>query len=485
MESIPSPSARPAAIPAAHPPWWISVLDVLGLVLLLLTFRAIVGHGARYALTSEFYLSFTSWPRTLLWTVALLAFRHLLWRQVPWHVRVTGWGRTLLKAESFRAAWPPFVVSRLMVTAVAYFAVATVGFEPPRPWRALDNDVLDLFARWDAGWYHTIASIGYQPAPQFDPDEQSALAFFPGLPMLIRTTGLWLSLNRWHAGILVVVIAFLWGLTYVYRLAREDLPADQARASLLFLTFYPFAVCYSAILTESVFLLAAAGAFFHFRRGQLGRAGAFALFAGLLRPNGFLLSVPLALTALIPFARTRGWLPGRRASEARWIPLAARLAIATLPIVGMLMYATYVRSVTGDPFAWVKAQQAWGRSAAGVADIIDARRELIEMKGWSEYGRQYPAEIIEGAAALFALAAVVPISIRFGLPYGLFVAMSVLPPLISMGSVSLGRYTAPLFPIFLWLGASVPPHRRHYWIGVFAAGQALIAVMFFTWRAPY
>ena len=458
---------------------------MLCLVLLALALRAMVGRGARFALTSELHLSFTSWPRVLLWFVGLLTLRHVAWRRVAWHLRVIGWVRRLLASEAFRAAWPPFVVSRLLVVVVAYFAVATIGFDPAQPWRALNNDVLDLFARWDAGWYHSIASVGYQGGRGFNPEHQNALAFFPGFPILIRTTGIWLSLDRWHAAILIVVIAFLWGLTYLYRLARLDLPEDQARASLLFLAFYPFAVCYSAVLTESVFLLVATAAFFHFRRVQLRRAGAFALFAGLLRPNGFLLSVPLALTVLIPYARTRGWLRGARGSDPRWTTLAASLAVASLPVVGMLMYAAYVRSLTGDPFAWVKAQQAWGRATAEIVNVIDTRRELIGAQGWSVYAEQYPVEILEGSAAVFALVAVVPIILRFGLPYGLFVAMSVLPPLISMGSVSLGRYTAPLFPIFLWLGASVAPHRRPYWIGAFAAGQALIAVLFFTWRAPY
>ncbi len=50
--------------------------------------------------------------------------------------------------------------------------------------------------------------------------------------------------------------------------------------------------------------------------------------------------------------------------------------------------------------------------------------------------------------------------------------------------MSLGRYSAPLFPIFLWLGAVVPAAHRPYWIAVFGGGQALMAVLFFTWRPP-
>ncbi|HJR60683.1 MAG TPA: hypothetical protein VJ813_14830, partial [Vicinamibacterales bacterium] len=130
-------------------------------------------------------------------------------------------------------------------------------------------------------------------------------------------------------------------------------------------------------------------------------------------------------------------------------------------------------------------QQAWGRTTGEGLNVLEARNVMIESQGLLSYARAYPVELIEAVAAFFALAAVWPITRRFGLAYGIFVASAVLPPLISMGPVSLGRYTAPLFPIFLWLGAAVPEARRPYWIALFAAGQALVATLFFTWRPPY
>ena len=469
----------------SNPPWWISVLDALCLVLLGYAVSALLGHRVRIAIGPAL-LSLTSWPRLLLWTAAVLVVRHALWREVSWPAHVGAWARRFLGAEPFRAAWPVFLVSRAVVLLVGYIAVVTIGFDPPRPWRALDNTVLDLFARWDAGWYAGIAINGYHADHHFNPAHQNSIAFFPGLPALMVAVRHALNLNLWIAGIVVVTIAFLWALVNLYRLAREDMPADQARASLLFLTFYPFAVCYSAILTESLFLLAATGAFLYFRRQQLVKAGLFGIFAGIVRPNGFLLCVPLGLLALEPFARTRGWLanPGGERPQA-WGALALKLIVAALPVVSVAAYSAYIYSMTGDPFAWAKAQQGWGRQAGLIVDIASQRRELIATSGLSAYPGQQPTEMLELTAVVFGLAAVWPIVRRFGLAYGVFVLMAVLPPFITMGSVSLGRYTAPLFPIFLWLGAAVPERRRPYWIGAFAMGQALVAVLFYTWRPPY
>lgn len=451
----------------------MTALDIASLVLLAYTVRALDGRGVRITIDS-LQLSLGSWARLLAWTIAVIVVRQLLWREVPWHRRVGGWIRAALAAAPFRAAWPAALASRVLALSAGYIAVMTLGVKEPRPWRALDNDFLDLFARFDAGWYFSIAGNGYTPNHNFIPTSASAIAFFPGLPLLMRLVKTLLNVNLWIAGVVIVAIGFLWGLSYVYRIARLYMTEDQARAALIFLAFYPFAVCYSAILTESVFLLAAAGGFFHFQKDQLLRAGAFALLAGIVRPNGFLLAVPLGLLALLSFMRTR----------ARG-PLLARAAVCALPVLAMLAYSAHVYQLTGDPFAWAKAQQAWGRTSSAIPDIVSARSQLISERGVGKYLSDYPIEVFEALATFFGLAAVWPITRRFGIAYGLFVAMAILPPFLTMGPVSLGRYTAPLFPIFLWLGAAVPERRRPYWVALFAGGEALVAALFYTWHAPY
>ena len=467
-------------------PRWITALDVLCLVLLLMMLRAILGEGYRISLPGDLRISLRSWPRLAVWLAVLLSVRHLARHNPSWPARVMAWFRPAWQWEPLRAAWPPYVVSRCLALIAGYVSVVNMDPSLRPPTRALNNEVLNLYARFDAFWYTAIASRGYDVGLPFDPMRQSEIAFFPGLPLLMRGASVILDVDLWTAGIVIVTVAFLWALTYVYRLARLDLEPAEARASLACLAFYPFAICYSAVFTEALFLLCAAASFYHFRRDQYWKAGGFSLFLGLLRPNGFLVSIPLALMALLPFARSRGLLPGSRATDGEsWRRLSIRLTVSTLPVLGMLLYAGHVWTLTGNPFSFVEAQQAWGRRSVVIDDVIAHRATMIAHQGAAAYARYYSVEIMEGAAALFALVAVWPISRRFGVAYGLFVAMAVLPPLISMGTVSLGRYTAPLFPIFLWLGASVPADRRPYWFAGFAAGEALVASLFYTVRPPF
>ena len=51
-----------------------------------------------------------------------------------------------------------------------------------------------------------------------------------------------------------------------------------------------------------------------------------------------------------------------------------------------------------------------------------------------------------------ALALAVPITRRFGLAYGVFLLLMIVPPLFRGGFLSLGRLTSTLFPLFLYLG---------------------------------
>ncbi len=465
-------------------PRWVTALDILALLLLGMLLRSALGGGYRIRITPGIQVSMDSELRLLAWLTVLLVVRHLAWRIVPWHTHVIAWVRCAWAAETFRATWPAFVLSRLVVLSVGYVAVLTIGFDPSPPWRDEGNLMLDLHARWDAGWYFRIAREGYPS--HFNAERANPIAFFPALPIMMRGVSHLLAIGLLPAAVLIITSAFFWALTYVYRLAREVMTADEARAGILFLTFYPFAVAYSAVLTESIFLLAAAGAIYHFRRSELVKAGIFGLLAGLVRPNGFLLCVPLGLFVLLPL------LPRGRTSlrdgitRIGWPSLLAHLATAALPVVGMLIYAAYVYTLTGDGFAWMKAQQAWGRGATAGLDLAAERwGMMMQRNGVSGYIRRYPIELFEAAAAFFGLAAVWPIIRRFGLAYGVFVAMAILPPLITMGSTSLGRYTAPLFPIFFWLGVAVPKERRPYWLAAFATGQALVAVLFYTWRPPY
>jgi hypothetical protein len=63
-----------------------------------------------------------------------------------------------------------------------------------------------------------------------------------------------------------------------------------------------------------------------------------------------------------------------------------------------------------------------------------------------------------------------------------FILINMLPALASGGLLSAGRFSAVMFPAFLWLASAVPVRHRPGWIAAFAALQAFNAALFYTWR---
>jgi hypothetical protein len=96
-----------------------------------------------------------------------------------------------------------------------------------------------------------------------------------------------------------------------------------------------------------------------------------------------------------------------------------------------------------------------------------------------------PIDVVNNCAALFAVLAIWPVFRRLGLALALFVAVNVIPPLLSGTTLSVARLTSTLFPLFIWLAMCVRGERRASLVGAFAVLQGFFAVLFFTWRRFY
>ncbi len=476
-----SRSDAPCVLPA-----WARAADILALTLLVLVVCNVLFGGVRFWL-GPVRLSLTSlWlPGAAL--VCAVAIRHLrvpspsLAARVmqPWRVRD---GRMLA------AVAPVWLTTRLLVIAVGFIAVAAVGTpETGSPFRVSDAPLANLAARWDSGWYLGIAVEGYQWNPRSGTDRQQNVAFFPAFPLLMRVGGALLGARATDrgpthvrvsraqraaerlagrtllAGWLLALAASFAALCALYRWAAIMVGAAAARRAAVLLSVYPFAFFFSTAYTESFFLLGSILAFTAVGQGRPLAAGGWGLFVGLLRPNGFLLAIPLAVLA----ARGR--------SARLW-------AAAAAPGVGMLLYAGYVWWLTGSPFTWARAHAAWGRTPLTWAGAVLGPIETLRAEGIVGYVYAAPIDVLNGAAFVLAVALLPVVWRRLGPAPTLFVLVNIVPPLVAGGLMSMGRITATLFPLFVALALVVP--ARH--LAAISAGMALVqglaAALFFTWR---
>lgn len=398
-------------------------------------------------------------------------------------------------SQALRGAWGVFWPTRLGVLLVAVFAALSFGpatgglagenavkFDEPALTGALADPLLQPLARWDAVWYLRIAESGYGGS-------EARAAFFPLYPLLVR--GLATPFGASPAALLaaayaVALAAFLVALTLLYRLVALELGRPLARPALLLLCAFPFAVYFGAPYSESLFLALAVGAFYAARTGRWALAGACATGAAATRSAGVLLMLPL----LILWWGSRE----RRPRDAGWILLAP---------LGLAAYALFLGLAEGDAWRFLDVQDAWSRELAvplagawdGLGAAVDGARQLFSGQRDVVYFEQAAGDPYRIAAInlmlfgslVFAVVACVGIFRRLPAAYGAWVAGSlVLPlslPVAPQPLMSLPRFLAVLFPIFMWLALWSEERRATDRVAAASAlGLGLVTAQFATWH---
>jgi hypothetical protein len=448
-------------------PLWVRALDAVSLVLLGLAVLLAVGDGVRLD-AGAFRISITSGVRVAIWAAILIAVRHALYRTPTLSTRVVRWTRASAGRGDVLVALRLLLATRLPLILIGLLAVATIGLgEEARP-GAYADPWLNLPARWDAVWYSDIAALGYR----WDGDwtRQQNVVFFPAFPMAARWVARPLGMHVLYAGWLISLAAFTWAIVLFVRLARTLVNDRDAVDAAWLLATYPFAVYFSAAYSESLFLLAMCGLFLSAHEKRCGEAALWGLAAGLTRPNGWLLAAPLALLM---------WQRHRPANVREWLRAGA---VVAAPIAGVLLFTFYLHLRFADGFAWLRGQAAWGRTFRGLHVLAAERIEYMLAYGVSGYLTDFPTDALNTGAAILALAVLIPVTKRLGMVYGALVTVLVLPPLLVGGTLSFGRLTSILFPVFVWLVTVVPVRHRAAVMIVFAALQGFAATLFFTWR---
>lgn len=361
--------------------------------------------------------------------------------------------------------------TRLPILLLGAIAVTIVGTIPAPTaealWRVSANELVNLQARWDTDFYHQIATVGYR----WDPSAflHQNVVFFPLYPLLMRWGGALLGGHPLLAGTVISLAAFAGAIALLYRMTVLELGEEKAWPVILLLSTYPFALFYSVVYTESLFLFLTVGAFYAMRRRYLLLAALAGFAAGLTRPNGFWLAVPLLWLA------TRG-AEGRGGRGGRDVPA---ILAALAPLAGVAIFSAYLSVRFGDALAWMHGQAAWGMPLLGRGPAPDPVRTAEDLRLKASEVIVYAGDI---TAFFLAATSILPVARRVGAAYGLWIAINIFPPVAAHLFISLGRFTSVLFPLFFWL-ALVVPRRRVAWLaGVFAVCQAILAVCFFLWR---
>jgi len=335
-----------------------------------------------------------------------------------------------------------YALARAFSAALILVSAAHQG---PTPWAGEHPSYAEttgLF--WDAGWYHRIADEGYPDELPRDDNgyvQQSAWAFFPLYPMLVRGLMAVTSLG-WE--VVAPTTSLLLGaaaMLVVHRAVVHGAPRACAAwpglplATVVLTSVFPTSAVLQVAYTEALaLLLVAAALLLLVRRHYLATAGVLVLL-GLTRAVALPMAVVVGVHLLVRWVGARR---GREPLPAR--DLAAIVGLGVVAVVSGFLWPAVCGWATGEPEGYLRTQEAW----RGV-------RAVTPFGGWD-----YVLQFWFGGAAWWVLAAavafvvtllVVPAARRLGpelhtwpAAYLLYLAAAIEP-----GS-SLARFLVLAFP---------------------------------------
>lgn len=316
-----------------------------------------------------------------------------------------------------------------------------------------EGRLLDQWASWDGMWYRHIANQGYVVRAH-----QGSPAYFPLYPVLIHYTKPIFS-GAIPAGFFVSNLSLLIALIYLYRLTELEFGnRPTAQRAVLYIAIAPTAFYFSALYTESLYLMLSVIAFYYARRGNWLLASFAGAFLSATRIIGILILGAVGLEWL----RAHGWTLATARTRQAWVNLwngikrdwLSLVTLAWIPF-GLLAYMAYLNYEFGDPFYFrTVLADVFDRSPQSLIDV--AILEINTFVGALINGRvawndpRIISWYYNFGTLIVTLVMSVIVWLRLGAVYGAYTLLVILLP-FSGGSVSMPRYVVIAFPLFMLL----------------------------------
>lgn len=337
------------------------------------------------------------------------------------------------------------------------------------------------WARWDSSWYIRISEEGYTYVPGSTLTIENEVAFFPLYPLLLRIGSLLIS-NRLLVGLIISNVCFLSALILLYRLTEAYFDSNVATRSVLYIAIFPTSFFFSAVYTESLFLLLSVLTAWFAYKHQWKWAALSGAFASATRAQGVLLVSIVALE----WAKVHGWQLTNIHRWETWTKLVNGIrtdfssfaSIILLPS-GLLIYMIYLQSTFGNAFAFNDALRAWGRQTVGPFTAI-ASALTLTLSNQFELSVLPYYRILEIVVFFVCLMLSFWVYRRIGISYAVYCIASVW---VSASGRIEGqmRYCLVLFPLFMILAAYAKPRFNMFYASFCVILLPLFAFFFTNW----
>lgn len=357
-----------------------------------------------------------------------------------------------------------WLATRLVFAGITYFAFIfnSEGYDASRMGLGgafPPHVLLQSWDRWDTSWYLRIALEGYAADPL-------RTAFFPLYPLLIFLFSFVFGtadLNRLVAGLVVSNLSALAAFIAVGLLAAQEEGPRLSPYAIRAVAAYPLAFFMTAAYSDGLFLALATFSLFFARRGTWHWATLCAFLAGLTRPTGLILVLPL----LWEYARQHGWdfaaLHSKRWREGlRVKALAIGALVAAAVPLALGVYALYLWQLFGDPRISFRVQTLyWKHQFVPPWELpVIAFKAVANVPMWSFLQARVLIDllplIIFTALALYAAlrpkSTGMPVSFTLYTLGAIYISVAAPMPTYFHPYSAVGRFLIMAVPIFLLAG---------------------------------
>ena len=301
----------------------------------------------------------------------------------------TGLSANALATASADAALPRMMARALAVPVLAacvcfaiILAAGQLAAWLPPAWQgnwadhivARQPHFVDRFFPFDAVWYQHIATDFYAWDPS-QPGLKQDVAFFPVWPLVLRLIAI-CTRNAMAARVVTVLVSAGFALASIAAfdaLGRRLLPAEAARTATWLFALYPGAsfllLSYPTGLMNLLCILALLAL-------MEQRYWAAALCSALVTGIGPLgLGTAMTVFAMAAFNARARWPDASTAERTR--VLAGLGALGAVSISGLVGFLLWQWLKFDDPFAFMKAQEAWAVQLSWLRRIPRAILQLL------------------------------------------------------------------------------------------------------------
>lgn len=273
-----------------------------------------------------------------------------------------------------------------------------------------------LWYRWDTEWYVRIVQEEYT----YNPNDVSTVSFFPLYPTLMRLLTPLVG-NPINAGLIISHLCGLVGFILFYRLTYLETRSRKiSQRAVIAMSIFPASLFFSAVYTESLFLLLTVGAAYAVRHQHWLLAGLAGALASATRVPGVMITVLLGMEWLYQ----QGWDFSTALQKSTWTNLlqgdlqkwGSLLTVAIAPL-GLFAYMIFLNVSFGNPLSFIVSHS---HNATNLGDgpfvALSIEWENI-LNGSNIFPYNFPLGLISIGLALLTI---IPLARRFRVSYALY-----------------------------------------------------------------